>query len=231
MHWFDWEWKDSTGGGVWGGRGRGFGGKLPFMAYLGRLRPKEVPFAGKEICHFPGSNPGVDTICGLSLLLVISLALRGFLRVLQFSPLLKNPHLQIPIRSGIGWTKNHFVDVLPPNYYYHYYYYYYYYYHYHYYFMTVKKLRKCSGFVISSWTKCIYSQLEGMQRSRYVKEVLIIANWRYMKGVPFLSLMVYIKVRGWTLGRSLPASLPQLRKRFNWNYHLQLSIIMNTATD
>ena len=61
-----------------GGRGRGFGGKLPFMAYLGRLRPKEVPFAGKEICHFPGSNPGVDTICGLSLLLVISLALRGF---------------------------------------------------------------------------------------------------------------------------------------------------------
>ena len=48
------------------------------MAYLGRLRPKEVPFAGKEICHFPGSNPGVDTICGLSLLLVISLALRGF---------------------------------------------------------------------------------------------------------------------------------------------------------
>ena len=26
----------------------------------------------------PGSNPGVDTICGLSLLLVLSFALRGF---------------------------------------------------------------------------------------------------------------------------------------------------------
>ena len=40
-------------------------------------------------------------------------------------------------------------DVLPPNYYY-YYYYYCYHHHYHYYFMTVKKLRKCSGFVICS---------------------------------------------------------------------------------
>ena len=73
--------KDSTGGGggVGGGGGEGgLGGKLPFMAYLGRLRLKEVPFSGKEICHFPGSNPGVDTICGLSLLLVLSLAARGF---------------------------------------------------------------------------------------------------------------------------------------------------------
>ena len=26
----------------------------------------------------PGWNPGIDTICGLSLLLVLSLALRGF---------------------------------------------------------------------------------------------------------------------------------------------------------
>ena len=48
----------------------------------------------------PGSNPGVDAICGLSLLLVLSLGPRGFLRVLQFSPLLKNQHFQIPIRSG-----------------------------------------------------------------------------------------------------------------------------------
>ena len=35
-----------------------------------------------------------------------------------------------------------------------------------------------------------------MQRSRYVKEVLLIANWRYMKGVPFLSLMVYKTKKG-----------------------------------
>ena len=37
-----------------------------------------------------GSNPGVDAKCGLSLLLVISLATNDFLRVLRFSPLLKN---------------------------------------------------------------------------------------------------------------------------------------------
>ena len=41
----------------------------------------------------PGSTPGVDAICGLSLLMV-------FLRVLRFSPLLKNQHLQMPNRSG-----------------------------------------------------------------------------------------------------------------------------------
>ena len=215
---------------VFGGVGAGGLGvnSLSWPNWGGSAQKRYLLQARKSVTsrvQIPGSTPYVGWVCcWLSPLLW-----EVFLQVLQFSPLLKNPHLQIPIRSGIGQTKNHFVDVLPPNYYYHYYYYYYY--HYHYYFMTVKKLRKCSGFVISSWSKCIYSQLEGMQRSRYVKEVLLIANWRYMKGVPFLSLMVYKKVRGWTLGRSLPASLPQLRKRFNWNYHLQLSIIMNTATD
>ena len=34
------------------------------------------------------------------LLLVLSLAPRGFLRVLRFSPPLKNQHFQIPIPSG-----------------------------------------------------------------------------------------------------------------------------------
>ena len=48
----------------------------------------------------PGSNPGVEAICGLSLVLVLSLAPTVFLRVLRFSPLLKNQHFQIPIRSG-----------------------------------------------------------------------------------------------------------------------------------
>ena len=47
-----------------------------------------------------GSNLHVDAICGLSLLLVLSLASRGFLQVLQSSPLVKNQHFQIPIRSG-----------------------------------------------------------------------------------------------------------------------------------
>ena len=41
-----------------------------------------------------GSNPGVNNTCGLSLLLVLSVALKGLfgVHVLQFSPLLKNQH-------------------------------------------------------------------------------------------------------------------------------------------
>ena len=41
---------------------------------------------------------GLDSSVGCGLSLVI--ALRGFLRVLQFPPLLKNQHFQIPIRTG-----------------------------------------------------------------------------------------------------------------------------------
>ena len=43
-----------------------------------------------------GSNPGVDAICGLSLLLVLSLAPRGFSPRTKVSPL---PHFQISILS------------------------------------------------------------------------------------------------------------------------------------
>ena len=49
----------------------------------------------------PGSTPGPGVICGLSLLLVLVLV-QVFLRVLRFSPLLKNQHLQIPIRSSVS---------------------------------------------------------------------------------------------------------------------------------
>ena len=52
-----------------------------------------------------------------SLLLVLSLAWRGFSPGTPVSPLLKNQYFQIPIRPGIKWTVNHFVDVLPPNHY------------------------------------------------------------------------------------------------------------------
>ena len=45
----------------------------------------------------PGSNPGVNTTCGLSLLCILSFAQKGFFVVLQFSPLLKNQHFQIPL--------------------------------------------------------------------------------------------------------------------------------------
>ena len=49
----------------------------------------------------PGSNPDVDAICGLSLLLVLSLAPRGFTPGTPVFPLLKNQHFQIPVRGGI----------------------------------------------------------------------------------------------------------------------------------
>ena len=47
-----------------------------------------------------GSNPGVEAICGLSLLLVLSFAPRGFSPGTPVFPLLKKQHFQIPIRSG-----------------------------------------------------------------------------------------------------------------------------------
>ena len=47
-----------------------------------------------------GSTPGPGVICGLSLLFVLVLAPRGLIRVLRFSPLPKNQHFHIPIRSG-----------------------------------------------------------------------------------------------------------------------------------
>ena len=40
----------------------------------------------------PGSNPGVNTICGLSLLLVLSLALRGFFSGYSGFPNLRFPY-------------------------------------------------------------------------------------------------------------------------------------------
>ena len=48
----------------------------------------------------PGSNPGVDAICGLSLLLVPSFAPRGFSPGTRVFPSPKNQHFQIPIRPG-----------------------------------------------------------------------------------------------------------------------------------
>ena len=71
----------------------------------------------------PGSIPNVDSIiwiilCGLSLLLVLSLAPRGFSLGTSVSPLLKNQHFQIPILtknqvdgeplSGCGTSKSLF---------------------------------------------------------------------------------------------------------------------------
>ena len=63
----------------------------------------------------PGSNPGVDTICGLSLLLVLFLVPRGFSPGTPVFPSPQKPTFQIAIWPGIMWTKNHYVDVLPAN--------------------------------------------------------------------------------------------------------------------
>ena len=48
----------------------------------------------------PGSIPGAHVICGLSLLLVLVLVPRVFLRVPRFLSHHKNHHSQIPIRPG-----------------------------------------------------------------------------------------------------------------------------------
>ena len=66
---------------------------------------REQEWRSGESTRLPPMWPGVrilasTPLCGLSLLLVLSLVSRGFLRELQFFPLLKNQHFQIPIRSG-----------------------------------------------------------------------------------------------------------------------------------
>ena len=52
----------------------------------------------------PGSIPGPDVICGLSLLLVFSFLREVFLRVLRFSPLLKNQHSKFLFDLELGCT-------------------------------------------------------------------------------------------------------------------------------
>ena len=51
----------------------------------------------------PGANPRAGAICGLRLLLVLSFAPMPevFVRVLRFSPLLKNQHFQFLIGQGM----------------------------------------------------------------------------------------------------------------------------------
>ena len=71
-----------------------------------------------ESAHLPprcqGSNPGINAICGLSLLLDLSFAPRGFSAGTPVFPSPQNQHFQILIQPG---TKSHYVDVLPPDHY------------------------------------------------------------------------------------------------------------------
>ena len=65
----------------------------------------------------PDSIPSVDAICGCWGFCWFFPSLREvFLRVLRFSPVLKNEHFpKIPIRPGIRKTENHLLDVLRLN--------------------------------------------------------------------------------------------------------------------
>ena len=62
-----------------------------------------------------GSTPDVVSICGLSLFLVLSPAPRGFSLGIPVFPPPQKPTFQIPILPGTRYTKNHMVDVVPPN--------------------------------------------------------------------------------------------------------------------
>ena len=72
--------------------------------------------------------------------------------------------------------------------------------------MAVKKLRNRSSFVIYLYLKdSVFTAFkrDGKFYTRYVKGAPLV-NRRYTKGVPFLSKMVYKRVRDCTLGRSPP---------------------------
>ena len=60
-----------------------------------------------------GSNPGVDTICGLSLLLVLSLAPRGFSPGTPVFPSPEKPTFPNSNSTRNQVDENHYVDVLP----------------------------------------------------------------------------------------------------------------------
>ena len=71
--------------------------------------------------------------------------------------------------------------------------------------LSVKRLRKLSGFVVYLYFKdseFMAVKKDGKFYAKYVKRVQF-ANRGYMKGASFQSKMVYKRVRGWTLGRSL----------------------------
>ena len=58
----------------------------------------------------PGSILGLSVICGLSLLLVLSLLLEVFLRVLRFSPLLKNQHSKFQLDLEVSPISTRVLD-------------------------------------------------------------------------------------------------------------------------
>ena len=73
--------------------------KLGAGSKLGRRDGAVVKALTSHQCG-PGLIPGINTLRGLSLLLVLVPAPRVFLRVLRFFSLHKNQHFQIPIRPA-----------------------------------------------------------------------------------------------------------------------------------
>ena len=74
----------------------------PLGSRDGAVVENSPPMQASHQCA-PGSIPGLGVKSGLSLFCCwfSSLLREVFLRVLRFSPLLKNQHFRIPIRSGI----------------------------------------------------------------------------------------------------------------------------------
>ena len=73
-------------------------------------------------------------------------------------------------------------------------------------FMAVIKSKKWSGFVIYLYLKTVHlQQLKGVLT---IGKGVPLVNRRYMIGVPFLSNMVYKRLRGWALGRNLVPRAP-----------------------
>ena len=71
------------------------------LTFYGEARDGAVVRALNSHQCGPGSNPGVDAICGLSLLLVLSLAPRGFS---PGTPVFPSPQKQA--FSNCSWTSN-----------------------------------------------------------------------------------------------------------------------------
>ena len=65
---------------------------------------------------------------------------------------------------------------------------------------------KCSDIVVYSYIKDReFTAVKGMESSKLGNEKGVpFLNRRYTTGVPFLLIMVYKRVRGWTSGGSLP---------------------------
>ena len=78
-----------------------YGDKIGFGPFSNKLSICVKGWRRGESARLPPMWPGFKSRCGLSLLLVLPLALSGFSLGTPVFPLLENQHFQIPIRPGI----------------------------------------------------------------------------------------------------------------------------------